>query len=366
MKKWMAAIVVLAGLNCLAATTYETEGATLKITVPAGETNAIDAAQIAGLLDNSVSDVRKLGSGGLIVNVDTRAYLGDIHIDEGTWRVVDSKGLGKMAADPAGGNTWALSKDNGVGQVTVANGATLEAAPTVKDGVNSSGKIINFGGTGVNGIGALVWNTPFDQAAAFGVNLNMTDDALVHGLGEAVYAINGQNVKLDMGTHTLTFRAESKVYPIVLCEIRTDVDSKATRAGNIVADGSTALLLRNYEQIVSRNESFAFNDAAHLDEQSVGGDLQRTIVWNSTGTNNWTKPRWTPQYATPHNKWLGNVRLTNGKTMTTYGTIQLTGNVSGDGNLAFVGALPLANPTNCVMLTGENTFPAASRRRAST
>lgn len=347
-QKMMITLVLLASLAGFAKEATQTpDGEALKIEVPAGETNEVSSVDLTG-----ITDIRKIGLGGVIMNADLSSYEGDIHIDEGTWRFVNSKGLGKLAANPGSKNNFELNKANGVGQVWVKSGATLEACSNTKNGLDNRGKIIHFGGTGVNGIGALVWNSKANQTYAFGCNLVMTDDALIHGLHDFSYYVSASDVRLTMGKHTLTVVSEYLTAPITFTEVRT----LAEDSGDIVLNGKTVLMLQNYQQFLHANVRLYVNDESRIDELSVGGSLSRTLVWNSTGTNFWYTPRMPPQYSSRLNNWTGAVQLQNGKTMTTYGSSQFLDQISGDGGLCFCGAVPLSNPTNYVVVTGENTF----------
>ena len=89
----LCAAVVFSGLLPVSASgtasSYEIEGVVLKITVPEGVTNEVDVSELACANDNIVTEIRKLGRGGFLMNDKTAIpnYTGDIYVDQGTWIV---------------------------------------------------------------------------------------------------------------------------------------------------------------------------------------------------------------------------------------------------------------------------------------
>lgn len=150
-----AVLAVGAGASFVhAETSYTIGDGKLTIAVPAGESNEISAAKFQEALAAEVTDIEMNGPGRLIVNQDTTAYTGTIHILGGTWRVVDSRGLGAVGTAPSGDNKYVASIA-GAGNVYVAGG-TLEAVSDTVNGIQYWGKVVYFEGTGQDGAGALV------------------------------------------------------------------------------------------------------------------------------------------------------------------------------------------------------------------
>ena len=180
MKKRIAVAVCAAmtvcGFRGMAQTSYDPDGTTLKITVPAGETNSIESAKIT----SEITEIRKLGLGGLIIDADLTGYTGDIRVEAGTWRVIDSKGLGKLSKT-------ALADD--VGKVYVSDGATLEAK--CAEAPKYFGKQIHVSGYGVNRLGALlVSGTANCSGSTWGSNLILEGDTYANSITTAIWYYN--------------------------------------------------------------------------------------------------------------------------------------------------------------------------------
>ena len=152
---------------------YEIVDGVLKITVPEGKTNDVASTELSPLLDNTVKSVEKYGRGSIVMNMDLTAYTGDIHIKEGTWRVVDSKGLGKLSG---------TSKADNVGKVYVSDGATLEAK--CAEVPKYQGKQIHVSGYGVDGNGALLVSGDIESygGATWGSNLILEGDTYANSI----------------------------------------------------------------------------------------------------------------------------------------------------------------------------------------
>lgn len=224
----MRHVALVLAMMCFAAnadTFYSVADATLNIAVPAGETNEVDAAQLSGLLDNTITDVRKSGEGCLVMNTDITAYAGNIHVDEGTWRVMDSNGLGKLSNS-------AMATD--VGIVYVADGATLESCCSASPVY--FGKQIHIAGYGVNGCGALLTNGKNNYGSStWGSNLVLDGDAYASALTTHFWYMNRSPTYLTFNGHRLTVNGNI----VVLSGVKT-VDT-----GTIALTNKTVLSFQN-------------------------------------------------------------------------------------------------------------------------
>lgn len=325
----------------VAATTYKVDGTKLQITVPAGETNAVDSTELSPVLNNEVSDIEKLGEGCIEMTEDISAYKGDIHVKKGTWRFFDSNGLGSLAENP---NT----------SVYVEKGATLENHAQGTTKINLRGKTIVFEGTGVNGIGALLVRAAADQSSyTFGTNLVMTGDALINGLSDKHYYINGYGnyLWLNMNGHDLTVnngQRNAQFYYV-----------KTRNPGRIIAVGQTRVAFQdiNYFWRNTDDNCFVMEDASKFSDGGGGmrGTYEWGIRWNSTGTNSFDKL--VSGITADWHLWKGKIDLL--RTMTTsvgnYSQLNFANTISGNGGLRFLGGV--LGTTNFVKLTsGDNTF----------
>ena len=152
---------------------YAIEGVVLKITVPEGVTNEVEVSELVCANDNTVTEIRKLGRGGFLMNDKTAIpnYTGDIYVDQGTWIVACTNALGKLDVNNKGENT---------GKVYVADGASIDLASNDRY-LNNKGKKITIKGNGVTGNGALTISV--NQANYYnqtlGNNLVLTGDSSI-------------------------------------------------------------------------------------------------------------------------------------------------------------------------------------------
>ena len=176
-----AIVAAFAVIEANADTVYSAADGVLTITVPAGETNDVVGAELSSLLDNTLKSVEKYGRGALVMNVDLTAYEGDIYVKEGTWRVVDSTGLGKLSK---------TSKAEDVGKVYVSDGATLEAKCTAAPVYR--GKSIHVSGYGVDGNGALLVSGDITSygSTTWGSNLVLEGDTYANSITKAYWYYN--------------------------------------------------------------------------------------------------------------------------------------------------------------------------------
>ena len=355
--KILIAACALYGLSSgglLAATSYSISGGKWTIDVPAGETNNVDAAAFAAALSAGVSDIEKIGAGGIVMNTDTTAYQGSFHIKAGTWRVVDSKGLGERGVAPGGDNMYVESIQNAdgvtLGNVYVENGGTLEAKSATANAIHYRGKVIYFEGAGQDGSGALLSNLTASHlsSSVFGSNLIMTGDATAANIGTEDCACCKGSANLNMKKHTLTFRGSLNGAGFYLRELRVP----SGEGGNIVQEGGR-LLFKDYNAMAgSANLTHTVLGDGHIDEVQLGGSIGRTLLWNSSGTNDWTDPRSGTRYA---NVWGAPVELQ--RDITFRGSIALKGAISGPGGMVFLGGdAAAARP---VRFTAANTFAGA-------
>ncbi len=317
----------------LAATDYSKSGTVLTVTVPEGETNEFESTWFTV----DLTDIVKAGRGGLRMTTNLSAYEGDIHVDAGTYVFVDNTGLGKL------GSFNKNQTENEVGQVYVADGATLEcAAPAT---ASNAGKIVHFQGSGVDGIGALVWNSTVNQTQAFGVNLFMEGDAYIHALRDREVGFSASEVHLNMHAHTLTFRHEYAGRVVYFVEVRV------WEPGNFVQNGPTAMLIQNYNQLQgTKANTHTLNDQSCIKLQKRGGALNRTLIWNSECTNAWEDLRMPPSYASDEPRTYQGPVVLN-QTMTTYGGMIFGDAVSGEGGITHIGA---PAPVNFLKFTSSD------------
>lgn len=295
---------------------YKVQDGKLIIGVPGGETNRFDSANwLATLTDNLVTDVLKEGDGGLVMDADISAYSGAIHITNGTWRVVDSKGLGQL---------------QGGGAVYVTSGATLEGKSSEKSGIQFPGKTIYFEGRGKNGIGALVIDCSANQqAATWGSTMVMTGDAFINGLNDWHYYFN--TVTLNMQGHTLTLNnyglKPKQRGRLIVCRELT-----IQNPGTIELINKTGLQLYDRNTFNgSADNRLVVRDSAYIQGSEMRGYYKWTLDWQSAGTNNFGELNQYSNY--PRNTWEGPVVLRRQMAINANPTAVLSGSVSGAGGL---------------------------------
>jgi hypothetical protein len=299
---------------------YDTDNRILYVTIENGH-QELPAECIPILRDNSVTNFMKLGLGTLSVSDDLTLYEGDITVHEGTYSFTTNAALGKLS--------------NLAGTVYVDDGATLDYDPQSA----ASGwytKRIVFGGSGVNGIGALTFTgNASNSRMCFGSNLVMRTDALIrnkqNNQGPALHQTGGAYpIWLDMNGHTLTF------------------------AGGIIVWGNLNVL--NPGHFIVSNVNFTVTGS----KSNFGGGPENTFTYcNSSGTLKFNSmsanTSWTfiPEKfskitsdatgissGTNGNGWAGPVELTDGQKLEVQprnGHFSFKGPITGNGWLSVAG-----------------------------
>lgn len=196
----LCAAVVFSGLLPVSASPYEIEGTVLKITVPEGVTNEVEVSELVCANDNTVTEIRKLGRGGFLMNDKTAIpnYTGDIYVDQGTWIVACTNALGKLDVNNKGENT---------GKVYVADGASIDLASNDRY-LNNKGKKITIKGNGVTGNGALTISV--NQANYYnqtlGNNLVLTGDSSIWMMNNFNLYLLDSNI--DLAGYKLTVKGD--------------------------------------------------------------------------------------------------------------------------------------------------------------
>ena len=338
----LCAAVVFSGLLPVSASPYEIEGTVLKITVPEGVTNEVEVSELVCANDNTVTEIRKLGRGGFLMNDKTAIpnYTGDIYVDQGTWIVACTNALGKLDVNNKGENT---------GKVYVADGASIDLASNDRY-LNNKGKKITIKGNGVTGNGALTISV--NQANYYnqtlGNNLVLTGDS-------SIWMPNNFNLYL------LDSNIDLAGYKLA---VKGDGDS----SGNIVV-GNEATVKSGTLEFVNKSGivlqgTTTFDDGTCLifrDESKMtvktSGRNDALVIWDSAGTVNSSEV----VKGDITNTWHGPVRLD--KTMrvaiSKSGTLNLAGPVSGAGglNMYWNASSKPEVPTNAVTLANAmSTF----------
>lgn len=180
--------------------TFDAESRVLVVDTDSNVTLADEASY---LTNNQATNFIKRGSGILTVSKDLSAYLGDIHIDEGVYRFVINKALGKLDGESV------------CGSVYVKSGATLDACNAEVNAWTWWNKRIVFAGDGAPGWGgALTWSADKDLSRmVFSSNLVMSANATINNLaGRTLYMSGGSYpVWLDMNGYSLTCKGNAQV-----------------------------------------------------------------------------------------------------------------------------------------------------------
>ena len=319
---------------------YAIEGTVLKITVPEGVTNEVDVSELVCANDNTVTEIRKLGRGGFLMNDKTAIpnYTGDIYVDQGTWIVACTNALGKLDVNNKGENT---------GKVYVADGASIDLASNDRY-LNNKGKKITIKGNGVTGNGALTIsvNAANYYNQTLGNNLVLTGDS-------SIWMPNNFNLYL----------LDSNIY---LAGYKLTVKGDGDSSGNIVV-GNEATVKSGTLEFVNKGgmvlqASTAFDDDCNLvfkDESKLAvkmsGRYDAPIIWDSTGVVRSDAVG----KGDIINTWHGPVRLD--KTMkvgiSKNGTFSLAGKVEGAGGLDMYWATETKPeiPTNVVTLANAGS-----------
>ena len=338
----LCAAVVFSGLLPVSASPYEIEGTVLKITVPEGVTNEVEVSELVCANDNTVTEIRKLGRGGFLMNDKTAIpnYTGDIYVDQGTWIVACTNALGKLDVNNKGENT---------GKVYVADGASIDLASNDRY-LNNKGKKITIKGNGVTGNGALTISV--NQANYYnqtlGNNLVLTGDS-------SIWMPNNFNLYLldsniDLAGYKLAVKGDGGSSGNIVVGNEATVKSgtlEFVNKGGIVLQGTTTF---------DDGTCLIFRDESKMTVKTSGRN-DALVIWDSAGTVNSSEV----VKGDITNTWHGPVRLD--KTMrvaiSKSGTLNLAGPVSGAGglNMYWNTSSKPEVPTNAVTLANAmSTF----------
>ena len=251
---------------------YEIEGTVLKITVPEGVTNEVDVSSMACADNNEITEIRKLGRGGFLMNDKTAIpnYTGDIYVDQGTWIVASSNALGKLDFDSKGEATHGEN----VGKVYVADGASIDMASNDRY-LNNKGKKITIKGHGVSGKGALTVSV--DAANYYndvlGNNLVLTGDSSIWMPKKFnLYLLNSI---INLNGYKLTIKADTSTGNIV-------VGSDATVASGTLEFVNKGSLVLQGKTTFDHNCNLVFKEDSKLAVKS-NDRCEAPIVWNTAG-----------------------------------------------------------------------------------
>ncbi len=332
------------------ASSYEIEGVVLKITIPEGMTNEVDVSKVACANNNEITEIRKLGRGGLLMNDKTAIpnYTGNIYVDQGTWIAACTNALGKLSSNTDG---------SGVGEFSVGNGATLAIGGT-DPLIKNDGKKISIEGTGVDGNGAIqIISTAGEVKHALGKNIVLTGDATIgmtkktfyfYGI---VFTFNGHKLTIVnhvSKTHIMVFNGNST--PII---IQSPGEIELADMAYISFEGTVSLLGSEGKQIT-------FNDASRFKSNAMRGRYEWPMIWNSTAAVSMMKQTTSSSFAvTNRSTWHGSVRLDKDMkvVISANDMFGLMGPVSGIGglNLSYDSKNIPETPTNFVNLANAGS-----------
>lgn len=335
---------------CADDTSYETVGEVLKITVPAGSTNEVDVVELAPLLSNTVTSVEKYGPGSIVISTDITGFEGDIRVKEGVWRVVDSKGLGKLSSD-------SLAED--VGKVYVSEGATLESKCT--ESPKYMGKQIHVSGYGVDGNGALQVSGDVNcGSSTWGSNLILEGDTYASSVTAAYWCFNlGGHHKdgyLTFNGHDFIVSGGTGKNPYVVLSNVNNTD-----LGRIVLTNGTILSFQgvnNLRAVDGETGTIVVNPNCSIKGNKWTGRVEWDVIWN------------TERYLTPDPYSTTDAPVTNkcslhggvyvesrlNATISNGGGFGLFGPVSGQGRI-YVESHNSVPPTNRLWIANSgNTF----------
>jgi len=327
------------------ASQYEIEDTVLKITIPEGMTNEVDVSKVACANNNEITEIRKLGRGGFLMNDKTAIpnYTGDIFVDQGTWIVACTNALGKLD-DGKGEDT---------GEVFVADGATIDMASTDRY-LSNAGKKITIKGNGVSGEGALTVSIKATNyyKDVLGNNIVLEGDALI-GMPQK-FNLYFLNSIVNLNGHKLTVKGGESIGNMVLggqTGVGTTVES-----GQLEFNDYGSLLLQ-HKILFKEGSRIILNDDAELGIKMYGR-YEVPITWNSSGRVVSTEtPGSNVAVPTNQNTWHGPVALTKSMrvALSSQGSFGLLGKVTGEGGLDmyFNGTIPEV-PTNAVTLANPN------------
>ena len=254
---------------------YEIVDTVLKIMVPEGKTNDVVGAELSSLQDNTLKSVEKYGRGALVMNVDLTAYEGDIYVKEGTWRVVDSTGLGKLSK---------TSKAEDVGKVYVSDGATLEAKCTAAPVYR--GKSIHVSGYGVDGNGALLVSGDITSygSTTWGSNLVLEGDTYANSITKAYWYYNTSYYAnggwITFNGHDFIVSGGTSKSPFVVFSRVNNTD-----LGRVVLTNNAILSFQGFNNLTRINGNtgtIVVTPGSRINGNSWSGRMEWDVVWNTT------------------------------------------------------------------------------------
>ena len=346
---FFAIAATLAGGVACGATTYSLlDDRVLEISVPAGEINSVDAAQLESADSNGVTNIVKVGLGAFKMDDKTAIpnYEGDIHVKEGTWIVACTNALGKLSSNVDG---------SGVGGVFVTDGGTLEIGGTDPI-IKNDGKKISIEGTGVDGNGALViTSTSGDVKNTLGKNISLTGDATIGMMSKVNVYLYGAAISLN--GHKLSIAKHITSQNVLVFNGNT-AKCNIQGPGEVKFPGKSFISFEGGVSMLGNDGTITFVDESRFKSNGMRGRYEWPMVWDSTGIISMTRQT-TSDVVTNRNTWHGPVRLDKNMkvSFSSSGTFGLMGPVSGNGGLdIYWGASGKPEvPTNFVNLGNANS-----------
>lgn len=335
-----------------AATSYSVADEVLTVTVPEGETNSVDATQLAVANANSVTNIVKTGLGALVMDDKTAIpqYAGDINIENGMWVIACTNALGKLSSKV---------DCSDVGAVFVKEGGSLAVGGSDR-AISNVGKKIYIAGSGVNGEGALTMALATAagdySSGVLGRNIELAGDATIgHYLKYTVYFTQA-NTSWNLNGYKLTITHDpvnSRGYVIG----GTD-KSQIFGPGDIEMNDGAYMIFQGKTLMVGDNGTIAFKDSSKFGSTGMRGRYEWPMVWDSINRISMQRQT-TADAVTNRNTWHGPVRLdkTMGVDIVGSGTFGLSGAVSGEGglDLKFAHKYNSPLPTNFVNLANAGS-----------
>ncbi len=334
--------VFAAGLLALMAqgATYSIEGDRLIVTVNSGTESFNNSTALNAMNKNTVTDVIKRGAGTIKITSDNTKYIGDFHIEEGTWCPAaigtgsQARGLGELSNGP--GMNYAR------GIVYISDGATLELLVT--GNVKLDRKRIVAAGSGVVGGGALRFNCYVAATSAtFGHLLTLTGDTLVRNISHkhCYFNYSDKTVPKFIGNgNDLSFYNDTENGMYVLSGFATDPDD----VGDIINLGKSIISFQNENNLLGNpSRRLIMRDDSVLNANVWRGRYEWTLEWDSTGRiqNGTYSGETADSPATNNYAWHGPVVLKkNLEVQTSWGSastknplFQFLGPVTGEGGI---------------------------------
>ena len=348
-------VAILATLSAgmvSAATSYSVADEVLTVTVPEGETNSVDATQLAVANANSVTNIVKTGLGALVMDDKTAIpqYAGDINIENGMWVIACTNALGKLSSK---------ADCSDVGAVFVKEGGSLAVGGSDR-AISNVGKKIYIAGSGVNGEGALTMALATAagdySSGVLGRNIELAGDATIgHYLKYTVYFTQA-NTSWNLNGYKLTITHDpvnNRGYVIG----GTD-KSQIFGPGDIEMKDGAYMIFQGKTLMVGDNGTIAFKDSSKFGSTGMRGRYEWPMVWDSINRISMQRQT-TADAVTNRNTWHGPVQLcrTMGVDITGSGTFGLSGAVSGEGglDLKFAHKYNSPLPTNFVNLANAGS-----------